>query len=79
VAAMNSDKKQWLNNLKPYRFRIIWTSLFFLLALLFISIGFWKTIVLLIFAAIGYIIGKMRDEDLDIYSLLDSVRAILGN
>ncbi|MFK4567051.1 DUF2273 domain-containing protein [Enterococcus sp. UD-01] len=76
---MNSDKKQWLNNLKPYRFRIIWTSLFFLLALLFISIGFWKTIVLLIFAAIGYIIGKMRDEDLDIYSLLDSVRAILGN
>jgi uncharacterized membrane protein len=79
VAAMNSDKKQWLNKLKPYRFRIIWTSLFFLLALLFISIGFWKTIVLLIFAAIGYIIGKMRDEDLDIYSLLDSVRAILGN
>ncbi|MTD38086.1 DUF2273 domain-containing protein [Erwinia sp. CPCC 100877] len=76
---MNSDKKQWLNNLKPYRFRIMWTALFFLLALLFISIGFWKTIVLLIFAAIGYIIGKMRDEDLDIYSLIDSVRAILGS
>lgn len=72
------NKERWMKQLKPYRFRIIWTALFFLLALLLLLIGFGKTLVLLIFAAIGYIIGKMRDEDLDIYSLIDSVRSMIG-
>lgn len=76
---MNQEKKEyWIKQLKPYRFRIIWTTLFFLFALLLLLIGFGKTLVLLIFAAVGYIIGKMRDEDLDIYSLIDSVRSMIG-
>ncbi|EOH99591.1 hypothetical protein UAW_00743 [Enterococcus haemoperoxidus ATCC BAA-382] len=76
---MDQEKKErWMKQLKPYRFRIIWTFLFLLLAILLLLIGFGKTLVLLIFAAVGYIIGKMRDEDLDIYSLIDSVRSMMG-
>lgn len=76
---MEQEKKErWIKQLKPYRFRIIWTTLFFLLALLLLLIGFGKTLVLLIFAAVGFVIGKMRDEDLDIYSLIDSVRSMIG-
>lgn len=76
---MDQNKKErWMKSLKPYRFRIIWTSLFFLLALLLLVIGFGKTLVLFIFATVGFIIGKMRDEDLDIYSLIESLRAMLG-
>ncbi|EOI01816.1 hypothetical protein UAY_01224 [Enterococcus moraviensis ATCC BAA-383] len=76
---MEKEKKErWIKQLKPYRFRIIWTTLFFLLALLLLLIGFGKTLVLLIFSAVGFVIGKMRDEDLDIYSLIDSVRSMIG-
>lgn len=72
------NKERWFKQLKPYRFRIIWSVLFFLLALLLLLIGFWKTFILVVFAAIGYTIGKMRDEDLDIYSLIDSLRSMMG-
>ncbi|MGX7244221.1 DUF2273 domain-containing protein [Enterococcus quebecensis] len=72
------QKERWVELLKPYRFRIIWTTLFFLLALLLLLIGLGKTLVLLIFAAVGYTIGKMRDEDLDFYSLVDSLRSMIG-
>ena len=76
---MDHEKKErGLKELKHYRFRIIWTILFFLLALLLLLIGFGKTLVLLIFAAVGYVIGKMRDEDLDIYSLIESIRHMIG-
>ncbi|MGX7150550.1 DUF2273 domain-containing protein [Enterococcus ureasiticus] len=76
---MDQEKKErWIKQLKPYRFRIIWTTLFFLLALLLLLIGFGKTLVLLIFAVVGYVIGKMRDEDLDIYSLIESIRSMIG-
>ncbi|MGM0217780.1 DUF2273 domain-containing protein [Enterococcus sp. AZ126] len=76
---MEQEKKErFIKQLAPYRFRIIWTTLFFLLALLLLLIGFGKTLVLLIFATIGYVIGKMRDEDLDIYSLIDSIRSMIG-
>lgn len=72
------QKEEWVKRLKPYRFRIIWTTLFFLLAVLFLWIGFGKTLLLLIFGAVGYLIGKMRDEDLDIYSLIDAIRGMIG-
>lgn len=76
---MDQEKKEyWKKQLEPYRFRIIWTTLFLLLALLLLLIGFGKTFVLLVFAAVGYIIGKMRDEDLDIYSLIDSIKSMIG-
>lgn len=76
---MDQEKKErWFRQLKPYRFRIIWSTLFFLMALLLLLIGFWKTVILIVFAFVGYIIGKMRDEDLDIYSLIDTVRSMIG-
>lgn len=75
---MEQKKKEWFNEFKPYRFRIIWTALFFLLALLFLFVGFGKTLVILIFSAVGYLIGKMQDEDLDLYSLIDNIRAMIG-
>nr|WP_231849675.1 DUF2273 domain-containing protein [Melissococcus plutonius] len=54
----------------------MWSLLFFLLSLVLLSIGFWKSFILILFAAIGYIIGKMRDDNLDIYSLIDSIKSI---
>lgn len=68
----------WFRQLKPYRFRIVWSFLFFFTALLMLLIGFWKTFLLVLFALVGYTIGKMRDEELDIYSLIRAVRTSLG-
>ncbi|BAL62010.1 DUF2273 domain-containing protein [Melissococcus plutonius] len=63
-------------DVQPYRFRMMWSLLFFLLSLVLLSIGFWKSFILILFAAIGYIIGKMRDDNLDVYSLIDSIKSI---
>lgn len=76
---MNQEKKEnWLYQLNPYRFRIIWSILFFFIAVLILVIGFWKTMVLVLFAGVGFLIGKMRDEELDFYSLIAEIRTMLG-
>lgn len=76
---MNQERnKGLLQVIRPYRFRIIWTSLFFIAAILFLTLGFWKTILLILFISAGYLIGKIQDEELDLYSLLDLLRSMLG-
>lgn len=73
------EKRQaMMKQLEPYRFRILWTGLLLVLAILLLTVGFWKTILLLIFGIAGYLFGKMRDEDLDIYSLMDTLKAKWG-
>lgn len=76
---MEQEKiKHWFQQLKPYRFRILLSFLFFFIALLILLIGFWKTFLLVLFGLVGYIIGRMRDEELDIYSLIREIRTSLG-
>lgn len=59
----------------PYRNQIIFTGLFVLTAILFMTIGFWKTVLLIALTAIGYLIGKMQDEKRSISSIIASIRA----
>lgn len=67
-----------MKQLQPYRFRILWTGLLLIVAILFLTIGFWKTILFLLFGMVGCLFGKMRDEDLDIYSLMDTLKTKWG-
>ncbi len=39
------------------------------------TIGFWKTILLILFTGIGYLIGMMQDEKRSISSILAFVQA----
>ncbi|WP_163651918.1 DUF2273 domain-containing protein [Listeria sp. PSOL-1] len=55
-----------LEFLKPYRGRIFWTLLGFIIAVLWITIGFGYTLLILLLIAIGFVIGKWRDGALDL-------------
>ncbi|MGM0219586.1 DUF2273 domain-containing protein [Enterococcus sp. AZ126] len=59
----------------PYRNQIIFTSLALLMAILFMTIGFWKTVLIVILTGSGYFIGKMQDEKSSISSILASIKA----
>lgn len=59
----------------PYRNQIIFTILASLIAILLMTIGFWKTGLLVALTGIGYFIGKTQDEKRSISSILASVQA----
>ncbi|MBO0438777.1 MULTISPECIES: DUF2273 domain-containing protein [Enterococcus] len=61
--------------LAPYRNQIIFTILAILIAILFMTIGFWKTILLVVLTGIGYFIGTAQDEKRSISSILASIQA----
>lgn len=63
--------------LKPYKNQILFTVLFLIVAILFATIGFWKTILLLLFTAIGFIIGTMKDEKRSFFSIIASLQAYI--
>lgn len=63
------------NRFAPYRNRIIFTSLFTVLAILLMVVGFWETILLSVITGIGYLIGMMQDEKRSISSILASMQA----
>ncbi len=50
----------WALNNHPGKF--IGISLGFVLGLFVVTIGFWKTLVLALFIAVGFIIGKRQDD-----------------
>ncbi|MHC5227361.1 DUF2273 domain-containing protein [Enterococcus sp. LJL99] len=76
---MNEKIKSIVAILSPFKFRILFTCLFLIFATLILLIGFWKTFIIALFACLGFTIGKMRDENLDIYSLIESIRSMLNN
>ena len=59
----------------PYRNQIIFTGLAILIAILLMTIGFWKTFLLVDLTGIGYFIGKTQDENRSISSILASIQA----
>ncbi|MBO0422928.1 DUF2273 domain-containing protein [Enterococcus plantarum] len=59
----------------PYRNQIICTGLAVLIAILFMTIGFWKTVLLVALTGIGYFIGKTQDENRSISSILAIIQA----
>jgi uncharacterized membrane protein len=66
-----------LKMLAPYKNQIVYTALFVLIAVLWMTIGFWKTIVLIVFTGIGYSIGMTRDENRSISSIIASIQAMI--
>ena len=54
---------------QPYAGRIVMTVFGFIVALLFLTIGFWRTILILILSAIGFLFGKWEDGALNVSRL----------
>ncbi|HWQ72527.1 MAG TPA: DUF2273 domain-containing protein [Desulfitobacteriaceae bacterium] len=50
----------WAYNNHPGKLTGI--SLGFLVGLFFVTLGFWRTLILFIFIAVGYILGKSQDD-----------------
>ena len=42
--------------------KLIGTSLGFVLGLLMVTLGFWRTLVLALFAILGFVLGKRQDD-----------------
>lgn len=76
---MNQKFKSLIASLSPFKFRLLFTFLFLVVGILILLIGFWKTFIIALFASLGFTIGKMRDENLDIYTLIDLIRSKLNN
>jgi uncharacterized membrane protein len=46
--------------------KTIGAALGFIIGILFFTIGWWKTIIIMILVGAGFIIGKSRDDDVSI-------------
>ncbi|MBC6310010.1 DUF2273 domain-containing protein [Listeria sp. FSL L7-1582] len=51
--------------LQPYKWRIIGVIVGLIIAILFMTIGFGYTLLILLIAGIGFLIGKWKDGQLD--------------
>ncbi|WP_407308315.1 DUF2273 domain-containing protein [Desulfosporosinus sp. SB140] len=51
--------------------KFIGTSIGFVLGLLMVTLGFWRTMVLVLFAILGFILGKRQDDHQDIIAWLE--------
>lgn len=54
---------------KPYAGRIVMTVFGFIIAVLFLTIGFWRTLLILILSVVGYLLGRWEDGVLDLSRL----------
>jgi len=52
----------FLEFLKKYKFTIVLSLLGLILAVLFFTIGFWKTLLLLVILALCFLIGYLLDQ-----------------
>ena len=56
-------------SLKPYAGRIFMTAFGFIIAVLFLTIGFWRTMLIVVLSVAGYLFGKWEDGALDVSRL----------
>ncbi len=52
--------------------KTVGAALGFVLGILLFTIGWWKTLIILILVLIGFIIGKSRDENISVIDLISS-------
>lgn len=52
--------------LQPYSGRILLTAIGLIVAILFLTIGFWRTLLIAVLTCIGYMVGKWEDGALDV-------------
>ena len=50
--------------------KLIGTSLGLFLGLLMVTFGFWRTLVLVLFAVVGFVLGKRQDDHKDVITWL---------
>ena len=51
----------------------IGTALGFIVGLLMVTLGFWQTLVIILFSAVGFIVGKRQDDHNDISTWLERI------
>ena len=51
--------------------KTVGASLGFLLGLFLITIGFWRTLVLVVFVVLGFFLGKRQDDHKDVIAWLE--------
>ena len=56
----NQDPNQLINFIKEYKWRIVEFIAMLILAVLFLTIGFWKTVLILVLCLIGIGLGYIK-------------------
>lgn len=59
-------EKFFPESIQPYVGRILMTLAGFVIAVLFLTLGFWRTLLIAALAAAGYLLGKWEDGALAI-------------
>lgn len=63
--------QQFINILKSFTWRIIGFLAFLIIAILFLTLGFWKTILIIVLCLIGIGIGYIKDRTQDFLNFLN--------
>ncbi|WP_331246027.1 DUF2273 domain-containing protein [Staphylococcus capitis] len=63
--------QQLINIFKTFKWRIIGFLAFLLIAILFLTLGFWKTILIIVLCLIGIGIGYIKDRTQDFMNFLN--------
>ena len=63
--------QQLINIFKAFKWRIIGLLAFLLIAILFLTLGFWKTILIIVLCLIGIGIGYIKDRTQDFMNFLN--------
>ncbi len=69
-----NDKKRWRQLFDEYRWRIIGFTTMLIIAILFLTLGFWKTTLIVLLCGIGVGIGYAKDRTEDFLVFLDKIR-----
>jgi uncharacterized membrane protein len=64
-----------LERIKSYKYRLIFSLIFLILGILILTIGFWRTLFLIIMFLIGYIIGNIIDKNL-LFLFIEKIKEI---
>ncbi|EIQ3993646.1 DUF2273 domain-containing protein [Staphylococcus pseudintermedius] len=65
--------EQFAKILQSYKWRIIGFFFFLIIAILFLTLGFWKTILIIVLCLIGIGVGYIKDRTQDFLNLLNRV------
>ena len=63
--------QQLINIFKAFKWRIIGFLAFLLIAILFLTLGFWKTILIIVLCLIGIGIGYIKNRTQDFMNFLN--------
>ncbi|GEK32868.1 hypothetical protein KSI01_04010 [Kurthia sibirica] len=69
---MNSERNRRF--LDDYKWRIVGCLSMLLISILFLTIGFWKTILIIMLCAIGTLIGYAKDRTEQFLIFIDKLR-----